>query len=724
MTGQCYPYSMSSVGIGTQTDLVRRIRIWSRILAGIAALQGAAALVGWAVGNEMLKGAYASNINIKTNTAIALLLSGLSLLLLARRPPRNAFRTWLGRILAVAVIVIGLATLSEHVFGWNLGIDEYLFPEGAGIAATQSPNRMGPPASICFSLLGAALLLLDWRTRSGKAPSQYLPLAALVIAFLPFLGYVYGDHDLYGVAKYTAIALSTAICLILLSLAVIFARCDAGPARLLAAEDAGGIVVRRLLPATIIIPIALGWLRLVVQDLGLYEAQFGTSLLTLTFIGVFSVLIWWNGAALSRLSAARERAEAAERELSARLLIALDGERDARERAEKANRTKDEFLATLSHELRTPLNAILGWAQVLAHKERRDQDLDRGLEAIERNSRLQARLIEDLLDMSRIVSGKIRLDFREVALDQIVEAALVAIAPSASAKGVTVGRGEIDPAVRPIHGDSERIHQILWNLLSNAVKFTPPGGTARVSLRRADSGVEIIVSDNGIGIPPALLTKVFDQFLQADASTTRRQGGLGLGLSIARSLAKLHGGSITAASDGEGKGASFTVRLPMVSPIRIEPEKTGGIAGTSIEAAGREDGLPPDRLAGVRVLVIDDQEDGRELGEQILRSYGAGVDSAEGAARAIELIERANYDVLVCDIAMPGRDGYDLIREIRGRGRAIPAIALTAFAHVENEKLALDAGYQIHLAKPIDPKRLANAVAELAEAARPANTSD
>jgi signal transduction histidine kinase len=481
--------------------------------------------------------------------------------------------------------------------------------------------------------------------------------------------------------------------------------------RLLAADDEGGMVVRRLLPAAVLIPIVLGWVRQTLQDMGYFDPTFGRTLITLSFILVFSVLIWRNATALSKLSAARTRAESAERELTARLLEALERERSSRESAEHANRMKDEFLATLSHELRTPLNAILGWATVLAEGGT-GQNLQRGLETIERNSRLQARLIDDLLDMSRIVSGNIRLEPRDVDLCAMIEAAVTAITPTADAKGVALER-ELPPSCR-IHGDPERLHQIFWNLHSNAVKFTPAGGRARLTLRTEGPHAVVKVSDSGVGIPRASLERIFEQFHQADATSTRRHGGLGLGLSIARRLAELHGGSVAAESEGEGKGSTFTVTLPLEANV----------------SAGRRDGSPGpgphDRpegdgagdLRGLRVLIVDDDADGRDLAGAILGDHGADVVLTDGFAGAIGQLERGTFDVLVCDIAMPGRDGYDVIREVRRRIPDLPAIALTAFTHETNEKRAREAGFQLHLTRPVDPSRLVRAVAELAGSRR------
>ena len=681
-----------------------RLALASRVFGAIVLGQGAIALAGWSFGIEELKGgAYSMGITIKANTAIAILLLGFALLLLhdERRKP---LATWVGRSSALIAGAIGLATMLQHLFGWDLGIDQALFHESAGEAATSSPNRMGPPASLSLPLIGLSYLFMDARSRRGQRISQVSALLALVIATIPILGYVYGVRELYGIASFTGIALPTAACLALLSLGGLFARPSVGVTRLLAADDEGGMVLRRLLPAAVLIPIALGQIRVLLEQQGYFDPYFGRTLLTLSFIIIFSTLIWWNAGALSKLSTARRRAESAERELTARLLEALDRERHSRENAEHANRMKDQFLATLSHELRTPLHAILGWARVLAEGAGGPDDMRRGLETIERNSRLQARLIDDLLDMSRIVSGNIRLEPRDLDLCAMIDAAIAAITPTAHAKGVVVDR-DLPPSCR-IQGDPERLHQVFWNLLSNAVKFTPRGGSARVELRTENRFAIVTVSDTGMGIPPHSLERIFEQFHQADATSTRRHGGLGLGLSIARRLAELHGGSIVAESAGEGQGSVFTVRLPLEPAGSASPSRP-----LSPSDAGGRDG---DRdLTSVRVLVVDDDLDGRDLAGAILRDRGAEVVLSDGYRTALSELDRGSFDVLVCDIAMPGRDGFDVIREVRHLAPDLPAIALTAFTH-ETEKRALDAGFQVYLTRPVDPWRLVDAVSDLA----------
>jgi len=401
---------------------------------------------------------------------------------------------------------------------------------------------------------------------------------------------------------------------------------------------------------------------------------------------------------------ARKRAEA-ERE---RLLAEA---RQAIGQAEAANRMKDDFLATLSHELRTPLNAILGWAKILRSDPVDPEDFEEGLAAIERNSIAQAQIIEDLLDVSRIVSGNLKIEAGPVDVVDVIEAALAAVHPAAAAKGIGF-QAELDPIAGPVTGDPARLQQIVGNLLSNAVKFTPRGGLVRLRLGRVDSRVEIGVADTGMGIKPEFLPHVFDRFRQADSSTTRRHGGLGLGLSLVKQLTELHGGTVRVESPGEAMGTTFTISLPVASahPGASGPEE----AGTA--GPGKPGRRGAGELANLKVLVLDDEADARQLVVRILIRSGADVTVASSVEEALQALDRSRPEVIVSDIGMPNQDGYDFIRQVRTRypAEALPAAALTAFARIEDRKRALLAGFQTHVTKPVDPAELVTVVAGLA----------
>ena len=392
------------------------------------------------------------------------------------------------------------------------------------------------------------------------------------------------------------------------------------------------------------------------------------------------------------------RLEVARREL-------LERERAARESAEEGNRLKDQFLATVSHELRTPLNAILGWADMLRTPGIEEAIRDRAGRSIYENARQQARMIDELLDIARIVSGKLRLERTLVDLEQVVRASVEVVQAAAEAKHVTI-TVETDPEIGDLYGDAARLQQITWNLVSNAVKFTESGGNVVVSIRRVQSATEITVADDGAGIPEEFLPWVFEPFRQADASNTRRHGGLGLGLSIVRHLVEAHGGTV-AVTSAEGRGSTFTVRLP----LRAMPPESAYSVMPAITASE-----PSTTLKSLSVLIVDDDCESRDVAAAQLASRQAIVWTAGSASQALEILLRERVDVLLSDIAMPGEDGYSFIRRVRaleGSISTIPAAAVTALAREDDKQRALSAGFQLHLAKPVDGRSLVAAVASL-----------
>ncbi|HEU4711800.1 MAG TPA: PAS domain S-box protein [Pyrinomonadaceae bacterium] len=391
---------------------------------------------------------------------------------------------------------------------------------------------------------------------------------------------------------------------------------------------------------------------------------------------------------------------------------ALKREKEARLEAEAANRVKDEFLSTLSHELRTPLTAIMGWSDLLLHDEVEPDKRTQAIETIARNANSQCQLINDLLEVSRIITGKLRLEFVPCELQSVIEAAAESIRPTAEAKGIRLHL-DIDWQAGSVFGDHERLQQIVWNLLSNGVKFTPSGGSVSVSLKRINSHVEIVVSDTGVGIRSDFLPHVFDRFRQADGSTTRNYGGLGLGLAIVRHLVELHGGTALAESEGENLGSKFTVRLPLMiaTEHHFDPQTTT----PAVAAAQRDRQLS---LSGLRVVVVDDEVDARMLLSAMLERCGAEVIAVSSAREGLETIQSWRPDVLVADIGMPVEDGYALMRKLRALPKEVggqtPALALTAYARTEDRVRAISEGYQVHLAKPVDRVELATVVASLA----------
>ncbi len=398
----------------------------------------------------------------------------------------------------------------------------------------------------------------------------------------------------------------------------------------------------------------------------------------------------------------------------------LESERAARTESERASRLKDEFLATLSHELRTPLNAILGWTHLLRTRPGDARQIAEGLETIDRNARAQTQIVDELLEMSRIISGKLRLDVQRVDLPSVIDAAISSIKPAVEAKGIHL-HTTIDPAAGSISGDPARVQQILWNILSNAIKFTPAEGRVSVRLERQGQEVVVAVSDTGQGLKPEFLPYIFDRFRQADASTTRLHSGMGLGLAIVKNLVEMHGGSVSATSPGEGQGSTFVVRFPLTATL--EPAEDWVQQAPALATTG--DAVP--QLTGVRLLIVEDEPDAKEFLRRFLTGCGADVRAASSTEEALREMDAQVPDVLVSDISMPVSDGYELIRMVRARpaerGGNVPALALTAYARSEDRRRTLLAGYQAHLAKPAHPSELATQIASLAGRLWPARPS-
>lgn len=394
----------------------------------------------------------------------------------------------------------------------------------------------------------------------------------------------------------------------------------------------------------------------------------------------------------------------------------LAREQASRREAEQASRAKDEFLATLSHELRTPLNAVLGWARMLRTSKLDEETTNRALDTIERNAKAQAQLIEDMLDVSRIITGQLRLDVTPINLASVVQAAVEVVRPAADGKGIRL-QVVLDPKAGPIAGDPNRLQQVVWNLLSNAIKFTPKRGRIQVRVERINSHVQLTVSDTGQGIKPEFLPYMFERFRQADSTLSRRHGGLGLGLAIVKHIVELHGGTVYADSPGEGQGAEFVIKLPVIIAY-----DTGRLTNGFLESVRLDTENDPvfecsAALQGLRLMVVEDDADARELVCTILKECGAEVKAVASAAETFDALREWGPDLIISDIEMPGEDGYSLMRRIRssslGKESEVPAVALTAHARVEDRVRALNAGFQSHITKPVDPTELIAVISSL-----------
>jgi len=412
----------------------------------------------------------------------------------------------------------------------------------------------------------------------------------------------------------------------------------------------------------------------------------------------------------TRVKSALEEVMAQVREANERLVVATVRAQTMTEEAEHANRLKDEFLATVSHELRTPLNAVLGWARMLTSNQLNEERAAHAVVTIERNASALAHIIDDLLDVSRIVAGTLHLVHYPVDLAAIVEAVFDAVGPLAAAKSIQLQFSPDPSATEVVSGDAGRLKQVVVNLLSNAIKFTPENGRVDVSIKRAGSNLELAVEDTGEGISPDFLPHVFDRFRQADSATSRRHTGLGLGLAIVRQLVELHGGTVRAASPGPGKGARFTVSLPILASPRLR--EPGSSAGEGRPA------LPLEGLDGLHILVVEDNADGREIMAMVIEQAGARVTAVASVKEALLALESLQPDALVSDIGLPDEDGYVLIRRLRSReakqGGFLPAVALTGFVRAEDRARVLAAGFQVHVPKPVDPAELTAAIAAVA----------
>jgi len=512
---------------------------------------GVMVLLGWTFDIHVLKAVFGP-ITMKANAAVGLLMAGVALVLLDARPPAAVA----GTACATFVGTLGAATLSQHLFGWNLGIDQLLFTEIPGAAATTSPGRMGPNASTSLTLSGIALACLHRATLRSIFWAQILGAIVVVLALIPTIGYLYGAAELYAIARYTGIAMHTGLALLVLGGGILAARPHCGPAAALVGDAPHVVVARRLMVVALLAPILLGYLRVMGERRGWFDAGLGVSLVVVAMIILLSLTIWRAAVALAHTHAELARAERERLDL-------LERERAARHDAERADRAKDEFIAALSHELRTPLNAILGWMYMLRQDALPSDARGKAAEAVVRNADLLSRLIEDLLDTSRITTGRLALARASTDLAAVVGSAIESVLPASEARDVRV-RFDRTAGLPPVDGDAQRLQQVVWNLLSNAIKFSSPGGTVTVTLAPEARDLVLTVQDEGIGIDPAFLPQVFDRFQQADSSQARGHGGLGLGLYIARHLVSLHDGTLEAHSDGAGAGARFVMRLPAV----------------------------------------------------------------------------------------------------------------------------------------------------------------
>ncbi len=509
-------------------------------------------LCGWTFGIDRLKTVYGP-ITMKTNAAIALACAGASLGLHARERRRIA------AAMALATALIGGVTLCEHLTGWDAGIDQLLFTEAPGAAATTSPNRMGPHAATSFLMAGTALLLLWRNTPAAVRIAQALAFTGCAFALVAATGYAYGAVELYGIARYTGIALHTAVAFLVLHGGILAMSSTRGPMAVFVEDGIAGTLLRRLAIPVIALPLVFGYLFVLGRQRQVFDRGLGAALFAVAIIAVLLTIVWRTAAAMQ---------------------VSDRDRRSAHEAAERANMLKDQFIAGLSHELRTPLNVMLGRLRMLDSEPDADARV-RAATVIARNGQLLARLVGDLLDLSRAAAGQVDISRTDVAINQLAQTTVDSLSGAAAARNVAI-RAELSDEAGVVRVDPDRMQQVLTNVLSNAIKFASPGGTAVLRTARGDGQVTITVTDDGVGFDEEFAPHLFEPFRQADGSARREHGGLGLGLSIARHLVTLHGGTITASSDGIGRGATFTIALP-ADIADVEPSAPVAVS------AGRRD---------------------------------------------------------------------------------------------------------------------------------------
>ena len=648
----------------------RSWRLAQAMLAAYAVIGGLISFLAYVLDVPRFADWFNLGISIQPNAAIAVTTAGMAALLMGRGQSRAA------SVLGLLVAAIGAMVIVEYATGIDFGIDGlFLFGRTGGNTRVLVPGRMGPPGAVSWTMIGIAIVFASIRSRQWpRAAAPAFALVATAIGSLSLIGYLYGASALYTVPLITAIALQTSTFIVATSVGVVLTIPEHAPVRLLVDETAAGGVTRRVLPAVVLVPIALGMFRIWGDRVGIYDPAFGTALRTLAEIVVLSALLWWAAEKISRQAHARQIAED-------QLLESL---RDA-------DRRKNKFLAMLAHELRNPLAPVRNAVALLKSRSQRDPTIDRVSGVIERQVGLMARLMDDLLDIGRITNDRMDLRKARVDLGTIVRDAVETCQPLIQRLGHEVSVMDPQPSI-VVEADAARLGQVFSNLVNNACRYTNEKGQIWISIERAGTDVVVTITDTGIGIPRDELSSIFEMFSQVDR-TTRPHGGLGIGLHLVKRLIEMHGGEVSAHSDGPGMGSRFTVRLPAL------PESV-----TIDEAPVAPPTVSREPRISRRVLVVDDNADNAELLRILLEDEGHEAYMAHDGVEGLAAAERLRPDVVLMDLGLPRIDGFDACRRIREQpwGKRMLLIAITGWGQDVDRRRSREAGFDHHLVKPVE----------------------
>ena len=686
-----------------QQNTLRAARVGSVVASGVTIALGAIVLAGWAFGIPVFRRFVTGFVSMNPVTACCLIAAGISLVLL-RDPRPGTTRKRLGQFLAAIIAFAGAAKLFAVGTGWPFAIDQWLFTSQLN-DGTEPHSRIALRGAISLVLAGAALLLLDVQTRRGRRPAEFLATIIAIIAALALFAYCYGLFVYYKTLTFVPMSFPGSIAFLALAAGILLARPDRGAMAFVTSDTTGGFLARLLLPLGLLLPIFLGALRIGGENAGWYSTRMGVGLFATGFVILFLATVWSTARLLFRSDTERKEAEEQVRQVNAELEKRV-ADRTAElsrvnDELRQASRAKDDFLAALSHELRTPLTPVLMSAAMMESDATLDPELREQLAMMRHNIELEARLIDDLLDLTRIARGKLELQRGAADVHSLLTHTEQIVRSDARGKGVSVSLA-LEARDHVVVGDAARLHQVFWNMLKNAIKFTPGGGAVAIrTTNPAANRIRVEVRDNGIGIDPEFLPSLFSAFAQGDRKAGGATSGLGLGMSISKTIVEMHGGVIQGSSEGLGKGATFSVELE--TDASIAPK----VARPADEISARRT---------YRLLVVEDHQPTLEVLARLLRKQGHEVDTATSVEAALALAARHVFELVISDIGLPDGNGVDLMVQLT-REYGLRGIALSGYGMDEDLARTKDAGFLAHLVKPIDFERLNRVIDQIGHAA-------